>query len=306
GLGDTDDLFESAVFSLQLDRQGIVADGALLAAPGHGFTMVSARTGASESVRLLPPETSLVATGHDLQSLGATTSGLLHRYGLSSGQLADVPSLMMAAFLKADQTERGQDWLATDYALARIEAAASRPDWALTVHRTPQTEPTLARLDQVAQEQGLSIGKLAIGEHDLVAWSRLSVADNSSRKRYPLQVRTEIAGLRTQLGDYEILSPSISLMDRLLRPEEGQKLIETSLWKTTTAPLSQPNTGYFYVNWPQVLPGLRQQFSWLRVVETAAQPLLSHLEAIAITGYESQSQIRTGALSLYLSNHQTQ
>lgn len=302
GLGDTDDLFERAIFSLQLNRQGIVANTALLAAPGHEFSAYSPSTGLESPGRLFPPETSLAAFGGDLAAAGSAVVKLLNRYGLSTTGLAELIPLPIAFWASSPDIQLSTEWLATDYALGLVNPPNEQSNWALAVETTPGAVAAWQDLDQRAHQQGFSVGSLDIDDHPLVVWSKLSIANGKSPSRYPVQVKTDIAGLRTQMGEYEIASPSITVMDRLLHIEASQALTATSLWKAATDPLSQPNTGYLYVDWPQILPGVLQQFPWLRLVETATQPLLRHLKAVAVTGYESNADVRFGAISLYLSN----
>lgn len=298
GLGSADNLFDRAVLSLQLNRQGLLAEAALLGAPGHSFSSFVSQSPTLTAAHFLPEGAPLAVAGRDLAHFWSTASNLLIQYGVSRRDLSTFswhrasPALDVA-FLT--------NWVQAGYALGLIEAPGNGVDWALAAEHTSLTKDALKQLDQLAQQQRLSIGPVELGEHVLTAWSKLSVVDKNIDPRHgSIHVKTDVTGLRTQVSDYELLTTSITAINRLLQNEAS--LVDTQLWTAATAPLAQPNIGYFYVDWPRLAPSLRNQLPWLRLLETTGQPLLRHVKAVAATGYSSTPQIRRGAISLYLSN----
>lgn len=298
GLGTEDNLFDRTILSLRLNRQGLVADTAFLAAPGHRFNSHMPTYSTFEAAQLLPTDTSLAAVGYNLAEFWKKSSQFLDQYGLSMDSLAETPFQL---FNTKVQSSLLLDWIKTEYAVGLMDTPNSGLNWALMSQINPDTEPALQKLDHIAQQQGFSVGSLQLDDHYLTVWSQLTVAnDKRDAQRYPIRINTEITGLRTEISDYTLFSDSATAIDQVLTAKKP--LPETKIWLSAINPLAKPNTGYFYLNWPQIVPKLEQKLPWLRLVEAVGQPFLRHVKAIAMTGYNSQSQIRTGAISIYLSN----
>lgn len=297
-LGQADGVIDQAVVSLRTHRQGLLADTALLAAPGHPFAPVQlARTldprAAAEAASYLPADTPLAAVGSQLDQLWQALSHTLPYY------VAAVPAWQ--PLWQQLQTPLAQQpaadllsWVEADYALGLVGQPTGRgADWVLAA----QADSTaLAKFDQLAQQQGLSVGPLRLNDQLVLAWTRLSIAGAGA----DLAVSTEVAGLHTQRDRYQLLSNSAAGLYRVL--SRDRSLLTSPQWQQTTAPLDLPNAGYFYCDWQALKPDFLDQMPWLRLIDRLAQPLLSHLQTLAVTSYGQDEAVQRGGIFLRLSS----
>lgn len=294
GIDSDDSLFNRALFSIRLQREGIIADAALLAAPGHSFQVRQPTKLSTQAAEFLVEDTPFAAIGYDLAHQWQASKTLFSRYGLPVKETAFPTSIL--------SDEGGlTDWITGEYALGMMVDVPSRaPDWVMVGQRHESSEAALNQLNQLAHQQGLSIGPLQLGEHLLTAWSRLTVHEAPSSRPGAIEVKTEIAGLHGQVSDYELWTTSATAMNRTLY--SAKPLLSTPNWKTAIAPLENPNWGYLYLNWPRLAPSLSAQFPWLRLLQATANPLLTHVKTIVATGYSSNTHMQSGAIFIHLGN----
>lgn len=294
GIDSDDALIDRALFSIRLQREGIIADTALLAAPGHAFPARQPTKLSTQVAEFLVEGAPFAAISYDLAHQWQFSKTLFSRYGLP---------LKETAFSSLDLSDGGEltNWINGEYALGMMVDAPSRaPDWIMVSQRHENSETALHQLDHLAQRKGLSIGALQLGEHLLTAWSRLVVHEAPSSRPGAIEVKTEIIGLHGQVSDYELWTTSATAMNRTLYA--AKPLLSTSNWKTAIAPLENPNWGYLYLNWPRLSPSLSVQFPWLRLLQATADPLLTHVKTIVATGYGSTTHMQSGAIFIHLGN----
>jgi Protein of unknown function (DUF3352) len=299
-LGQADGVIDQALVSLRTHRQGLLADTALLAAPGHPFAPVQLdrvldRSAVTEAASYLPAGTPLAAVGSQLDQLWQAISRTLPYY------VAAVPAWQpLWQQLQAPLAQRSAadlvDWVEADYALGLVGRSTPHgAGWVLAAQADPSA---LAKFDQLAQQQGLSVGPLRLNDQLVSAWTRLSIAGAGAGS--DLAVSTEVVGLHTQSDRYQLLSNSAAaLYSALMR---DRSLLASPQWQQTTAPLDLPNTGYVYCDWQSLKPDFLAQAPWLRLVDQLAQPLLSHLQTLAATSYGQDEAVQRGGIFLRLTS----
>jgi hypothetical protein len=303
-------VIDRAILSLRPQRQGLLADTALLAAAGHPFRPLAlaaerASSPLAEAAQFLPADTALAAVGSQLDQLWQDVRSNLPYYA------AAVPAWQplwerLQTPLANQPSESLLDWVTGDFAWGLVNRSQP-PGWLLTARHQEGSAAALERFDQVAQEQGLSVGPLTLADHTVTAWTRLAIASAPSgsftaKGAAPeLRVSTTVAGLHTQSGQYDLLSNSPTSLYRALQVK-GNALLNSPQWQKTTGPLAQSNGGYLYVDWQALRPEWLSQAPWLRLIDTLGQPLLSHLQSIAVTGYGRDEQIASGGIFFRLSN----
>ncbi|HEY9877016.1 MAG TPA: DUF3352 domain-containing protein [Leptolyngbyaceae cyanobacterium] len=301
-LGSADGVFDRAVLSLRLNRQGLLADTALLAAAGHQFqpqTLASSAPSLAAS-RLLPMGSPLVVVGENLNQLWQDLRSNLPYY-TSVLQLSH-PLWESLETALGGSPEPLLSWVKGDFALGLTDPSPQSQDWLLVAQHEAASQVAINDLDALAQRQGLSVGPLMLGEHPVTAWTRLSVQPNRGRSGGDtLAVTTQVAGLHTSLGDFDLFSTSPTALYKAFQSPDSS-LDGEKQWQQAIAPFSRPNLGYLYLDWPALEPVLLREIPWLRLVETLGQPLFNHLQSVAITSYGRDQQLQSGAFFLQLSN----
>ncbi|MBD2257289.1 DUF3352 domain-containing protein [Pseudanabaena sp. FACHB-2040] len=307
GLGSSDGIIDRAVFSLRPHRQGLLADTVLLAAAGHPFKPQQATPVPPEAAQFLPADTALAAVGSQLDQLWQDVRNNLPYYA------AAVPAWQplwdrLQAPLPNQPPEALLDWISGDYALGLVTRSPQMASgWVLAAHHQDNTPAAMARFDELARQQGLSVGPLTLADQSVSAWTRLSIAStpdpNSSSPAGAspeLVVTTTVAGLHTQSGEYELLSNSPTSLYRAFQVN-GNSLLTSPQWQKTIEPLTLPNAGYLYLDWQTLRPDWLNRAPWLKLIETLGQPLFSHLQSIAVTSYGRDEQAYSGGIFFRLS-----
>lgn len=276
--------------SLGVTRTGLVANAQLLNQPPRlPATDASATEGLSapvDALRYLPADSAIALASQDLSQLepalaaaGLPSSVLpdflylrrLSPGGDDSGANASVSAQTPSA-LAPSLAPSLWDWAAADYGLAQI---GSSHDWILAVARDAAG---VAGLDEAAVAQGYSIVPVSIGEDEAIAWTRFSVRPQSRSAASNLE--TEILGLHLQQGDYEIFASSPAAMESALAAPKNP-LLSAKRFTQAIAPLSAPNDGYLYLDWPAIAPAAKSALPALSLIDVAAHPFVSHIQTLA-------------------------
>ncbi|MDB9314466.1 DUF3352 domain-containing protein [Spirulina sp. CS-785/01] len=272
----------TVTLSFQLSEQGLVADSALSGVVNPEATQprLTAPVGA---LSYLPPKSILTASGLDLKGFWGQ---ILTRFGEES----PVTGLFEGAIAKLESNwnlDLPQEifaWVEGEYALSLVPKYGSgQPDWVFVAQNSGDSvEDAIAHLDDLAEEQELSVGTLALGDQNVKVWTKL--AANTGR------VDANVKGVHTQVGDYELLSSSLDAVETVLNPKMDS-LLESQQFQNAISPLPQPNHGYLYIDWTQCRPLLEQQFPALRVLDYAAKPLLDRLDSLTLTSQGSENGV---------------
>ena len=179
-------------------------------------------------------------------------------------------------------------WVDGEYGLGQLERP-NGTDWVFVVERTSKAaQAGIQHLDNLARQQGYSIGEVALAGREVTAWTSLNPAGEQDSAASA--VRAIVRGVHAQMDRYELFSTSLEAMEKVLQSQEGSALTETSQFKQAIAPLPATNQGYLYVNWQDNQELLETQLPLLRILELAAQPLFRGLKTVSLSGYEREPE----------------
>lgn len=278
------------IASLRLDRRGIVADLAL--APGA--THHQPHSPSPDILAQLPETVGAAIAGHDLAQTWQALLSALGNYPTLTAALD-----RQTGTLGLDTLNQVLDWVQGDYALGLWPQPDRSLDWLLLAKSSPPDAPSASDLDQLAQARGLSVGPFPLGEKTVQAWTRLSTQDRrSGRNAQDFTLSTTVVGLRTELGDYQVLASSVATLAAVMAP--GQPLTDSSRFQHISQPLPTPNDGTGYLDWDAMAPALGQRFPALALADRTAQPILRHLSGLALSRSASQSGLDRGTLVIRL------
>ena len=226
-----------------------------------------------EALAFLPADTTLAVVSTDLGQLAPSLADA----GLPSSLLPDFLRLTPATD-QATATASLWDWATTDYALGQV-TSGKQTDWILAVLRDTEG---IAHLDEAANDQGYSAVPVAIGEQTAIAWTRFKAR---SRHKVSDSLEAEVLGLHLQQDSYEIFASSVAAMEAALSAPQ-RSLLDASRFTEAIAPLAPINSGYFYADLMTILQqptATVQALPLLTLVESAARPLVRHIDTLVAT-----------------------
>jgi hypothetical protein len=202
-------------------------------------------------------------------------------------------------------------WVKGEYGLGlvpRLVAAGDRPqaDWLFVAQEDAAkvVEQGIQALDVKADQRGYSTGQVNLSQQKVVAWTKLIPTDAKGKAAPEAlssnQLSAEVAGTHVQVKDYELLASSLGVMDRALQAPQ-RSLLGDAEFQKAIAPLSSPNNGYFYLNWPASRDFLVGRFPFLRTLEGFASPIFSNLKSLALASQETTSKIQHSQVFIRLS-----
>ncbi len=303
----TSGLYQGLALGLGITPQGLLADTALLEAVPVASEAVLAATETSPSgghkpeqlLNYLPKNSIAVASSSHLDQLWAKAQGVLQAYP-AMNTLVDRTFDRIQDDWSLDITQEIFPWVKGEYALAPIERPQGL-DWIFVVDRTsPEAQAGIAHLDDLARDQGYSIGGLTLADREVTAWTQLKPEGQQASAANA--IRALVRGVHASIDRYELFSTSLDAMEAVLQASENTALVDNRSFKQAIAPLPAENQGYFYLDWHNNQTLLRQDLPLVRILELTAQPLFQHLKAISLSGYENGSTagIQRAAIALQL------
>lgn len=312
GLGDraTADLrsrknlpgFDQLLAGMQLSRQGVLLDTRLLAKMGTELIPRSPNVlRATDTLKLVPADTPLLAYGTDLQQLFPDLM-----VGLASvpvfADLLQQPLNTLEDQWGISFTDDVFAWVNGEFALGFVPEASKLADWMFVADANATTNRALERLDAIAQAQGLSIGPVNIDGNPTYTWTRLSPVETSRRSRDPITtLQADVQGVHGTVAQHEIFATSIEVIRRSLQAP-GNALVDQVAFQQAIAPIPSENEGYLYVDWQAVRPILEARLPLLKFAELTARPLFDHIETLTFSSLGGDRQTRRGALFIRLND----
>ncbi|HEY9752790.1 MAG TPA: DUF3352 domain-containing protein, partial [Coleofasciculaceae cyanobacterium] len=318
--------YQTLALAFGVERQGVIAETALVPASGKGKTVMANLNQPVAALAYIPVSSPIVAAGTDLNTRWSELSELMQQYpGLA--QLVNQPLALLNQQWQLDLPQDLFQWMDGDYALGVVSGqpvlglAATAPqkqvkprktlpaagavgtspgdEWVFVVRRTgPDVIAGIEQLDAIAQKQGLSAGKLNLGDQRVSAWTRLSLG--AATQPLAASLAAEVKGVHATIGNYEVFASSIAALDQALQSSQSS-LKNTTVFRRTTEPLQRPNQGYLYVDWVKAAPKIERQFPLLKTIEFVGQPLFQHLRSLAISSYGSEAGVKRGGIFFHLS-----
>lgn len=289
--------FESLVAGIELARQGLLAETALLAAPGQPLTAHKpALTEPVGALQFIPPATPFSASGTDLSQLwGQLTEGL-QDYGVLSALLGQ-PIAALEDQWGVTFEEDLVPWVNREFALGLVSPPGREPEWVFVAEKSPETAAGIEKLNAIAQRRGLTVGPITLEDRRVYTWTQLL----PSSKRRGAELQANVQGAHTMLDKYEIFTTSVEAMDEILK--HPQKSLRTAQsFQEAIAPLAPYNDGYLYLDWESVRKPLEQRIPALKLAELVGKPFFDHLRSLTITSYGSDTKVQRGAVFVQLKN----
>lgn len=296
---NADLLYRQLGLALELDRQGVVAPALLIAPTNQILAATKLAPAPAPALQFIPATSSLVAVGEDLQSTWTQVqAGVAGDDRLA--KLVNQPFLALQQRWQIDVPTEVFPWVQGDYAVGLVPGDSPQPDWIFVTRRSPAAEDAIAKLDDIAQQQGLSTGILTLGDRPVSAWTKLSTTPTGNRRQTAsLNLQTQVQGVHTTVDEYEIFATSVEAINQALDAPQNALLAAES-FQQAIAPFKTPNNGYFYVDWSTLNQVVKQQLPIARLLEAVGQPVWDHVRSITLTNYGTDANVQHGAIGIQL------
>ena len=289
--------FESLVAGIELARQGLLAETALLAAPGRSLTAHKpALTEPVGALKFIPSATPFSASGTNLSQLwGQLTEGL-QDYGVLSALLGQ-PIAALEERWGVTFEEDLVPWVNREFALGLVSRPGQEPEWVFVAEKSPETAAGIEKLNAIAQRRGLTVGPITLNDRRTYTWTQLS----PSSKRRGAELQADVQGVHTMIDKYEVFTTSVEAMEAILKNPQ-KSLITAKPFQEAIAPLALQNDGYLYLDWGGVRKPLERRIPALKLAELAGKPFFDHLRSLTVTSYGSDTKVQRGAVFVQLKN----
>ncbi|WP_244913194.1 DUF3352 domain-containing protein [Phormidesmis priestleyi] len=307
---DNSATYESLAIALGLDRQGLTAETALLTPTGE-IASTPSTSKPVEALKYIPATSPISASGVNLDQLWSSLSQGVSGYR-NVADLINRPITALNDRWKLDLPQDIFSWVKGEYALGLVPqqdenlaknetALPGLGDWVFVADKSAEeAQQAIERLDELAKEQGISVGSLQVSDQTVNVWTRLSTTnDVKKRNQKVLNVQAEVAGVHTSVGNYEIFTTSVEAMSEVLKATQNP-ILKSKTFKQAIAPLATPNNGYLYLDWKSAQPLLESRFPILKVLKLAGQPFFDHLRSFTFSSYGSQPGVQQGGAFIKL------
>jgi hypothetical protein len=310
--------YESLVAELELNPQGLLANTILLPAAEAKLNPAQpALSSPVEALQFIPATSSFVAAGKDLQQLGAQLESALSDYK-PLADLVQRPLDKLQQQWKVNLPEAVFSWIQGEYAVGLVSSSRPQSGWVFVTEKSAETTAGIEQLDAIAQQQGISIGSLKVGDQSVSAWTKLSTttAAGAKNKLASTSLQAEVQGVRTTVGNYEILATSLEALEQALQAgnrslpnrSSSDTLSESSSaisslaaspnFQRAVAALEANNNGYLYLD-ATAVRRLIERFSVKQSTNQLA-PLLDNLQSLTVSSYGQTINGQRGAVFLQL------
>ncbi|MBD2603992.1 DUF3352 domain-containing protein [Scytonema hofmannii FACHB-248] len=296
--------YDSQIVSLALNPKGLLAETSFLAssATSPPFSQLSQPVTALEYI----PETAgLAISGVDLSNLDKSDLAQLWKQLTTaiSGSQKDVTSSLVQPFADVEKAwgiDLRRDifsWVKGEYAIALLPHEQQiNPDWVFVVEKTEGVPLLISQLDAIASSQGLNVNSLTLDNQKIFAWTKLTtVTNNAERGSESINLKTKAQGVHTSLGNYEIFTSSIDVMNQILKIKDNS-LVKNRNFQDSIAAIPQPNQGYLYLDWAKSHQIVERQIPILKLVEVVAKPYLDKVRSLIVSSYGSDNGLLKGGI----------
>ncbi len=128
-------------------------------------------------------------------------------------------------------------------------------------------EGTFSKLDGMAKQQYLNVAQSKIGDKQVTEW----------------QIPGQGALISRGWLDEDTMFVSIGSVAEAIVSPQGQSLAESENFKTVTASLPKPNTGYFYLDMDQTMTVVNKFAGLTQPIPPEANAILSSIRGIGMT-----------------------
>jgi hypothetical protein len=222
--------YDSQIVSLALNSKGLLAETSLLAssATSPPSSQLSQPVGA---LNYIPETAGLAISGVDLSNLDKSDLAKLWKQVTTaiSGSQKDVSSGLVQPLADVEKgwgIDLRRDifsWVQGEYAIALLPREQQiNPDWVFVVEKSEGVPEGISRLDAIASSQGLTVSSLTLDNQKISTWTKLTtVINNTDRGSESINLKAKAQGVHTSLGNYEIFTSSIDVMNQVLKVKDN-------------------------------------------------------------------------------------
>jgi len=296
---------ETLAFALSLNRQGLLAQTALLGADSNEDSIDPVLSKPVDALQYIPAESALAIAGTDLNQLWHQLStGVASEQTLKSLLNQAVANLQSRWDIQLP--EEIFKWVQGEYALALLPRPdKTDPDWIFVAQKTDRAtvQESIEHLDDIARERGLSVGLLPLGDRTITAWTKLATSTSTvaGRDNPLMRLEAQAEGVHAAIGNYEIFTSSIEAMNQALKGLENS-LLKSDKFKEAIAPLPDRNDGYLYLDWTKSEAFINRQLPLVRVAQLVGKPVFDHLRSLSVSSYGIDKGIQRSQLFFRLGN----
>ncbi|NER26571.1 MAG: DUF3352 domain-containing protein [Symploca sp. SIO1C4] len=300
---------KTLLFDFSLDRQGLIAQTALVGAEPDEQSQQPTLSQPVAALQYIPAKSALAIAGTDLNQLWNHLQA-----GVASDEtLKPLLEKSLASLQSRWGIQLPEDvfsWVKAEYALSMLPRPdKDNPDWIFVAQKSDSStaQVSIEHLDTVAKQQGMSVGFLSLGEQRLTAWTKLTTSTEFAASRQVkgqltqtlLKLEAQVQGVHATMGDYEIFTSSIAAMDEALKGR-GNSLLKSEQFQSAIASLPEDNDGYFYLDWKRSEALIKRQLPIVRVAQLVGKPLFEHLQSLSLSSYGIDQGVRRSKLFLRL------
>ncbi|NEP58383.1 MAG: DUF3352 domain-containing protein [Symploca sp. SIO2G7] len=289
---------ETLAVALTLNRQGLLAQTALLGTQPSDLSLNPALEQPVNALEYIPASSALAVAGTDLNQFWERLSTGAERDELLK-TLLNQSLNQLQSNLKVQLPQDIFSWVQGEFAISQLSRADKvNPDWLFVAEKTDKekVQESIEYLDNLAKQQGLSIGIVPLGEQTLTVWTKLATsAMGASTDNRLMRLEAQVYGVHAEVGDYEIFSTSVDAIDQALGGRVNS-LLNNNNFQEAIAPLPSANDGYLYIDWEQSETFLKEQLPIVRVLELVGGPLFEHLRSLSFSSYGIDNGIQRSGL----------
>ncbi|MEM1392150.1 MAG: DUF3352 domain-containing protein [Cyanobacteria bacterium P01_H01_bin.150] len=258
-----------------------------------------------EALSYIPPASGLVIAGNNLSNLDNSNLALLWQQittaisGESGENIASQLTQPLAKVQKYWGINLKEDifsWVKGEYAIALLPDSKNEgefksedktSEWIFVVEKSSTTASDISHLDEIAEENGLTVSPIILNEQRISAWTQLTTTGS---KASDLSIQAKILGAHTSKDNYEIFTSSIEVMDKAINNQENF-FNDNRSFQDSIAVIPQSNQGYVYIDWKKSHDFIESQLPILKLVEIIGKPFLDKLQSFTISSYDSNSKL---------------
>ncbi len=291
--------------ALSLNRQGLLAQTAFLGANPTAQSLAPALSEPVNALQYIPTQSALAIAGTDLnQFWNRLSSGLASDDTLKP--LLDQALASLQSRWGIQLPEEVFSWVQGEYALSLVPRPDRvNPDWIFVAQKAAgaKAEESIEHLDDLAKQQGFSVGSLPLGDKTITAWTKLvtSTTPVAGKDDSLMRLEAQVQGVHASIENYEIFTTSIEAMDQALKGLENS-LLKNDNFQNAIAPLPEQNDGYLYLDWATGGKFIERQVPIVQVVELVAKPLFDHLRSLSVSSYGIDNGVQRSKLFFRLDN----
>ena len=297
-----DRLYDSLLATLDVDSAGLVAKTLLISASESPLPVIKPTVSTPNgALRFIPAASTVVATGRNAQqSWSQLQAGLKGYENIAAWLQQPIAQLQQQLAVSLDSLpEEVVSGIQGDYAIALLPRPdRTQSDWLFVIRRSPETDAALKQLDAIALENRAMTSSFSLetplGTQEVYAWTKLSTRSGKSANQ-PVSLDTQVQGMNTTVGDYEIFATSLEAIAQATQAPEAS-LLQSDRFQAAIAPLETPNDGYLYIADTAIRRVLEQ--TPLADRQMPLSQLLDHVRSLSLTSYGSQAIGRPGTVRI--------